>query len=276
MKQPWFQLFAGDWRQCPELRLCSLAARGLWIDLMCRAHQTEPYGHVVYESVEEIALDVGRPPSEVQPAFEELERRRVFSRSSPTDVFSRRMVLDEHRREIGRESGRRGGNQVLVPANGTPIRVGITPTTTSDPYTQNQNQNQNQNPESEHPPTPLRGKPPAAAGGWNSPQTRKPLDLDAELLGTPVWLSVAARAWMIYRTEKRLGAYTPIGFRAFVKTLGDMGEVRANAAMQFSMARNYQGLIEPNANGHQQPQKPKPKTDRDIQVGSPEWRAKYG
>ena len=49
-KRPAFQFYPESWRTDAELRSCSLAARGLWIDLMCVMHQCKPYGHLVLAS----------------------------------------------------------------------------------------------------------------------------------------------------------------------------------------------------------------------------------
>ena len=47
VKRPAFQFYPGDWRKDVQLRSCSVAARGLWIDLLCVAHECEPYGHLM-------------------------------------------------------------------------------------------------------------------------------------------------------------------------------------------------------------------------------------
>lgn len=279
MRQPWFKLFPGDWRQCPELRACSAAARGVWMDLMCLAHQAERYGHVEYDSAETLALSLGIHPTEFLPAFEELERRKVFTRASPTDVFSRRMVLDEQRRLAGVENGRRGGNPALKAAGATPLSTDLFCTPVATPYPTTYTQKSEVRSQNQNPPTPQGGEPPAAAVNGHTKPKQKPksvIDVESELSGIDVWIQDAARAWVAYRAEKRLGAYTPTGFRALVKTIRDMGAPRVRVAMQFSMARNYQGLIEPNGNGLAQSNKPQPKTDRDILFGSAEWVARHG
>ncbi len=46
MKRPAFQFYPADWRKDMALQSCSVAARGLWIDCMCIAHECEPYGHL--------------------------------------------------------------------------------------------------------------------------------------------------------------------------------------------------------------------------------------
>jgi hypothetical protein len=45
-KRPSFQFYPSDWRNDAGLRLCSISARGLWMDMMCLMHDGEPYGHL--------------------------------------------------------------------------------------------------------------------------------------------------------------------------------------------------------------------------------------
>jgi hypothetical protein len=45
--RPWLRWYPGDWRADPRLRMCSLAARGLWIELLGFMHEAEPYGHFI-------------------------------------------------------------------------------------------------------------------------------------------------------------------------------------------------------------------------------------
>lgn len=110
---PWFKFYPADWRD-PRLRLCSLAARGLWIDLITYAHDAEPYGHVVISSTkpstEQIASLVGRPVKEVRAALQELRQVGVYSETSDGIIYSRRMVRDKAKHLKDQENGRKGGN----------------------------------------------------------------------------------------------------------------------------------------------------------------------
>ena len=107
MARPWMKFYPVDWRADPRLRLCSLAARGLWIDLMTYMHEGEPYGHLTIDGVppptDGIAALVGRPVNEVRKALAELEARRVFDRAESGAIVSRRMVRDKERSDEGRE-----------------------------------------------------------------------------------------------------------------------------------------------------------------------------
>lgn len=44
MKRPSFQFYPGDWRANANLRRCSPAARGAWVDVLCVLHDSDEYG----------------------------------------------------------------------------------------------------------------------------------------------------------------------------------------------------------------------------------------
>lgn len=143
MIRPWFKWWPRDWRADPRLRLCSLAARGLWIEMLGYMHEAEPYGHLLIDgrppTVDSISALVGRPIKEVKKALDELENQGVFSRDSDQRdvIFSRRMVRDNVRAEEGREhiSKRWGTREPNRPPNRSPGRP-PNRSPTGDPITQ--------------------------------------------------------------------------------------------------------------------------------------------
>ncbi|MDA8378456.1 MAG: hypothetical protein M0Z50_15645 [Planctomycetia bacterium] len=118
MKLPSFQFYPGDWRKDPALAVCSLAARGLWIDIMCLAHESADYGFLRVNghpmTTRQIARAVGAPEEEVDTLIAELEAAGVFSRTDDGAIYSRRMVRDDKLRRIRARAGRLGGNPDLV------------------------------------------------------------------------------------------------------------------------------------------------------------------
>lgn len=42
--RPSFQFYPGDWRKNANLRRCSPAARGVWVDILCALHDSDTYG----------------------------------------------------------------------------------------------------------------------------------------------------------------------------------------------------------------------------------------
>lgn len=117
MADPWFKFYPTDWRSDSGLRMCSRAARGLWIDMLTIMHEATPRGEL---RVAGVALDVatlsrclGEPADDVAADLAELERAGVFSRRKNGVIFSRRMVRDEEKRRKLRENGKKGGNPTL-------------------------------------------------------------------------------------------------------------------------------------------------------------------
>jgi hypothetical protein len=116
-RKPWIKFYPADWRSDPRLRMCSLVAVGLWIELVCYMHEGEPYGHLTVEgrpigSAEDVAKLIGRPRSQVKAALKELEKFGVFSLENGV-IVSRRMVRDFEKAKQDQEHGKKGGNPNL-------------------------------------------------------------------------------------------------------------------------------------------------------------------
>lgn len=108
-KRPASQFYWGDHLRDPAVRSVSLAARGLWVDVMCLMHEGDPYGHLRTgkrdTTVEILARMVGSPVGTVRKLLAELEDAGVFSRNDDGVIFSRRMVRDERLRNVRAAGG---------------------------------------------------------------------------------------------------------------------------------------------------------------------------
>ena len=117
MKQPWLKFFPSDWRADPMLRVCSLAARGLWIEMLCLMHEARPHGSLLVNarpvSAAQLANLVGATPAEVEGYLAELEEAGVFSRDDDGALDSRRMRRDAAKARADRDNGKAGGNPAL-------------------------------------------------------------------------------------------------------------------------------------------------------------------
>lgn len=117
-KRPALTFYPKEWIWDIELRQCSPAARGLWIDLMCIMHDGVPYGHLT--APDDLVLRmIGMGREEYAALLSELEEVRlsgksVAYRSAEGLLFSKRMVLDEEDRIRRKENGRTGGNPRLT------------------------------------------------------------------------------------------------------------------------------------------------------------------
>lgn len=114
---PWIPFYTGDWMSDVALRSCSLAARGLWMDLLCIMHESQRRGYLllggVPATVKALSRIAGEPEESLASLLTELRSAGVFSEEDDL-IFSRRMVKDEHIRTVRRAAGRKGGNPVLL------------------------------------------------------------------------------------------------------------------------------------------------------------------
>lgn len=117
-KLPWFKFYPSDWAGDRKLHMCSIAARGLWADLLCVMHEAEPYGHLVTDghpvTMRQIASLAGITPPECGKLMAELESAGVYSRTEDKTIYSRRMVRDKAKAEKDRNNGKGGGNPILT------------------------------------------------------------------------------------------------------------------------------------------------------------------
>jgi len=116
-KLPAFQFYPGDWLKDPNLRRCSHAAKGVWMDLLCLMFESEERGILstwnVPWSDAEIAQAVGGDRAEVIACMKELTLKGVASRTEQGALFSRRLVRDEKKRAANQAAGKSGGNPNL-------------------------------------------------------------------------------------------------------------------------------------------------------------------
>lgn len=113
----WSKFFWSDWESDPALRLCSLAAQGLWMRMLCIAAKHDPIGYVAVAGrslgVTDLAQLTGASETEVGALMADLERNGVFSRDRLQRVYSRRMVKDARASAEARKNGKLGGNPNL-------------------------------------------------------------------------------------------------------------------------------------------------------------------
>ncbi|WP_395451168.1 hypothetical protein ACHMW7_16075 [Aminobacter sp. UC22_36] len=111
------KFYTSDWRADPALRMCSVGARGLWMEMLCIMHEAEPYGSLRVNSRpvidRQLASLAGSSIDEVSSLLAELEAAGVFSRDNDGVIFSRRMQRDQEKAEAHKANGKRGGNPKL-------------------------------------------------------------------------------------------------------------------------------------------------------------------
>jgi hypothetical protein len=114
----WSKFFWSDWESDPALRLCSLAAQGLWMRMLCVAASHDPIGFVCISGrpldVTDLARLTGGTETEADALVQELSRNGVFSRDRTGRIYCRRMLRDARAAATARNNGAKGGNPNLV------------------------------------------------------------------------------------------------------------------------------------------------------------------
>jgi hypothetical protein len=123
----WSKFWWADWQADAALRMCSLAAQGLWMRYLCMAHAADPIGHVLVNGqrpgARQLAAVFGITEKELTKHTAELEANGVFSRRDDGTIYCRRMVRDEERSDDGRTYvARRWGKEKAPPPNTPPNR----------------------------------------------------------------------------------------------------------------------------------------------------------
>ncbi|MGW9332705.1 HNH endonuclease [Bosea sp. NPDC055594] len=114
MSAPWMKFFPSDWRADPALRMCSIGARGLWMEMLCVMHEATPRGALVINGkalgTRQIAALAGCTLDEAEAMIAELEEAGVFSRESDGTIISRRMQRDAEKEARDKANGGKGGH----------------------------------------------------------------------------------------------------------------------------------------------------------------------
>lgn len=117
MAEPWMKFYTSDWRADPRLKMCSPAARGMWIEMICLMHEATPYGQLLIHgqspNVAQLASLTGIQVAECSDLVAELERNGVFSRTREGVIYSRKLVRMEAKTALARKVGKKGGNPAL-------------------------------------------------------------------------------------------------------------------------------------------------------------------
>lgn len=127
-KLPSFQFYPGDWRKDPAVQALTYHDRGVWLELMCLMHETEPRGklalggkpyppHILARALG-LILDHGAVG--LQQTIDRLLDYGVASKDEDGFIFSRRMVRDEYIRQVRAEAGKKGAK--YGPQGGRPAR----------------------------------------------------------------------------------------------------------------------------------------------------------
>ena len=120
----WTKFYWSDWESDERLKLCSPAAQGLWMRMLCICAKSEPIGYLMVQgqplAADDMATLTGWPAEDVRRWWDELAKWGVFSVDAKGRPFSRRMIADEKKAKIARKNGKGGGNPKLRKNTGNP------------------------------------------------------------------------------------------------------------------------------------------------------------
>lgn len=154
MKRPSFQFYPGDWAANPNLKRCTFAEKGIWLEVMCLMHDQAEYG-VLRWPLKEVAEAVKCRAAELQALVRKgvlkgddklLDAPFIYTPRSgrkdgepvtliPTQPgpvwYSSRMVKDEYVRTIRGEGTRFGDDKGDTPKGAPKPPLGDGPSSTS-------------------------------------------------------------------------------------------------------------------------------------------------
>lgn len=112
--EPWSKFYWDDYASDPGLRVCSLAAQGLWMRMLCLMAKASPKGELRIGgepcSVQDLAISAGASDVMVAGLLNELERRGVYSTTRAGVIYSRRMRKDAEISKKRAKNGKIGAN----------------------------------------------------------------------------------------------------------------------------------------------------------------------
>ena len=224
-KSPWLKFEPTAWRNDIGLQSCSLAAQGLWINLMCFMHESPDYGNLILSGGvnPEVNLHklIGLPQNEITLLLDELETNGVFSRrDNDSIIFSRKMVRDYARSQQSRLNGKKGGNPNLIKAGvNLPDKSGVKLRTKNKELRKENNK--------------------------SCDLLQKKIKIP-EALNTPEFLE-AWKSWIQHLGELKK-KITESALKKQLAHCEEIGIARAIAMIDFSIERSYQGLFEKSNN----------------------------
>lgn len=112
-KLPWVKWFWSDWKGEDGLRLVSLSAKGLWIEMLSIMASSKKKGYLLLIDKQmpskDLAKLVGISEDETLGLLAELRDRGVFSETADGIIYNRRMVREAEISAIRSECGRMKG-----------------------------------------------------------------------------------------------------------------------------------------------------------------------
>lgn len=118
-KLPYIPWYIGDWRKDPGVQALTFHDRGIWFEILCLMYESQDRGKLLLNGQpmpdDALARLLGLDKQVLSASLTKILDYGVASRCESTGaLMNRRMVKDEELRKVRQESGRLGGNPVLV------------------------------------------------------------------------------------------------------------------------------------------------------------------
>lgn len=133
LKLPSFQFYPGDWMKDANLRRCTAAEKGVWIDMLCLMFECDQRGVLATAGVawsdEEIARAVGGDFALTLDCVRSVVAKGVAGRNQSGAVYSKRLLRDEENRKANsaRQERFRGKKRVCNGHSNAHSNAPITP-----------------------------------------------------------------------------------------------------------------------------------------------------
>lgn len=118
-KLPAMQFYPGDWRKDVGVQSLTFHDRGVWFEILMLMHESERRGVLILNGKpitdDTLSRILGLDKQNLTTTLTELLTTGVASREPETGaLMCRRMVRDEETRQTRKESGKLGGNPILL------------------------------------------------------------------------------------------------------------------------------------------------------------------
>lgn len=228
-KAPGFWFFTGDWLKDPELRFCSIFARGLLVDLLCYMFEASEQGYLskpdgtARSDLEIVDAISGGSREEKLAGLAELEQSGVISRDLRGVLYSRRIARLAEISQTRQQNGSKGGSKTQANLKQTGkqkrgVSVSVSDSV-SDSFT--------------NPPLPPKGK---------------TVDLFADVPDSlkTTEFTLAWAEWAQHRREVKK-PLTATSIKRQLQQLEKLGPAEACQWINYTIAKGWQGLQAPDA-----------------------------
>ncbi len=227
MKMQFLQFYVRDWLSDNALRMVSLEARGLWIDMLCLMTRSPEYGYLkndadkpMDEKMLSMAVGVGSTAEaidQIKVLLNELENAGVFARDDRMIVYSRRLLRESRARKLHNDSQKRYVRKVreikkpeFDASADDELMLNNHKPEANNHITSSQKPATGGAPTFEH--WIAEGKRLMADEGWLKTEYIRLNDMNWELSGRPIvrWQSILARFWSDFQSNRNFKRMNPV------------------------------------------------------------------